>query len=141
MPRVLIELPEQFPFSTEIPIYIGHINEGQHLDNARLLSLVSECRQRFFASMGYSQTNVEGLGIVVADAAVQYLSESFYGETLVFEMGATDFNKYGCDLVYRVRDKASGRDVARGKTGIVFFDYSVRKLARIPDAFRQKTGG
>jgi 4-hydroxybenzoyl-CoA thioesterase len=29
---------------------------------------------------------VEGVGIVVADAAMQYKSEAFHGETLVFQI-------------------------------------------------------
>lgn len=138
MPRIHIELPESLPFTTELPIYVSHINEAGHVDNAQLLTLVSEARQRFFRSMRYTQVDVEGLGIVVSDAAIQYLSEAFYGETLVIDMGATDFNKYGCDLTYRIRDKASTRDVAHGKTGIVFFDYNTRKIARVPERFLQR---
>lgn len=140
MPRIKIDLPARFPFSTEVQIYLSHINEAAHLDNAQLLTLVSEARQRFFQSLGYTQTQVEDVGIVVADAAVQYLSEAFHGETLVIEMTADDFSKYGCDLVYRIRERDSGREVARGKTGIVFFDYAARKVAPVPSAFRAKAG-
>jgi 4-hydroxybenzoyl-CoA thioesterase len=137
MPRISIDLPERFAFTTELQIYQSHINEAQHLDNAQLLTLVSEARERFFTALGFTQTRVDGtVGTVIADAAVQYLSEAFHGETLVFEMSARDFSRYGCDLVYRVQDKASGREVARGKTGIVFFDYAARKVAPVPEPFR-----
>lgn len=139
MPRIKIDLPERFSFSTEIPIYINHINYGNHLDNSALISLVSEARVRFFKALGYTELNVEGCGIVVADVAAQYKSEAFHGEVLVFEMAANDFNKYGCDLVWRISDKASGREVARGKTGVMFFDYTARKAALVPPAFAAKT--
>ena len=139
MARVIIQLPERFVFSTEVPIYIGHINYGHHLDNALLLSLVSEARVRFFKFLGYTELDVEGGGIVVSDAAVQYKSESFHGETLVFEMTPAEFNKYGCDLVWRATDKASGREVARGKTGIIFFDYGARRPVPVPAGFVAKT--
>jgi acyl-CoA thioester hydrolase len=135
MPRIKIELPECFSFSTEIPIYINHINYGNHLDNSALISLVSEARVRFFKALGYTELNVEGCGIIVADVAAQYKSEAFHGEVMVFEMAANDFNKYGCDLVWKVSDQASGREVARGKTGIMFFDYAARKAAAVPAAF------
>lgn len=135
MPRVIIDLPEHFIFSTDIQIYINHINYGHHLDNSALLALVSEARVRFFKALGYTELDVEGVGIVVADAAVQYRSEAFHGEVLHFEMAASDFNKYGCDLVYRITEKASGREVARGKAGIVFFDYSKKEKALVPPAF------
>lgn len=138
MPRIKIDLPENFAFSTEIPIYIGHINYGHHLDNAALISLVSEARVRFFKALGYSELDVEGVGIVVADVAAQYRSEAFHGETMVIDMTADDFNKYGCDLVWRMRDKASGREVACGKHGIIFFDYAARKASAVPPAFVAK---
>lgn len=141
MPRIKIDLPERFVFSTEIPIYIGHINYGNHLDNSALLSLVSEARVRFLKSFGYSEMDVEGVGVIVADAAVQYRSEAFHGEVMVFEMVANDFNKYGFDLVWRISDKASGREVARGKHGMMCFDYSIRKPALVPEPFFVKAGG
>ncbi len=104
-----------------------------------MLTLVSETRQRFFQSMGYSQINIEGVGIVVADAAVQYQSEAFHGESLRIGMSAVDFNNYGCDLVWQATEKSTGRKVACGKTGIVFFNYKTRKIAPVPPAFKAKT--
>lgn len=139
MARVLIELPAQFVFSTEVPIYITHINKAQHLDNAALIALLSEARVRFFRSLGYDELDVDGVGIVVADMALQYKSEAFHGETLAFEMAPDDFNKYGCDLVWRASDKATGREVARGKTGILFFDYAARRPAPVPQGFLART--
>ncbi len=135
MARIKIDLPARFEFVTEIPVYIGHINHGNHLDNAAMLSLVSEARQRFLASMGYSESNVEGVGIIVADAAIQYKAEVFYGDILRFEMTACDFSRVGCDLPYRVRRVADDAEVARGKTGIVFFDYQQRAAVAVPSAF------
>jgi len=138
MPRIRIDLPESFAFFTEVPICIGHINYGNHLDNAQLIALVSEARVRFFKSLGYTELDVEGVGIVVADVAAQYRSEGRHGETMVVAMAAEHFNRHGCDLVWRMSDKASGREVARGKHGIVFFDYTVRKPAPVPPGFLAK---
>ena len=33
MAKIHIEIPETFPFSTELDIYIEHINSGRHLAN------------------------------------------------------------------------------------------------------------
>ncbi len=138
MPRITVALPDRFVFSTELAIYINHINYGHHLDNAALLALVSEARVRFFKALGYTELDVDGCGIIVADAAVQYRSEAFHGELLVFELAATDFNKYGCDIVYRITEKLSGREVARGKTGIIFFDYATKTKTEVPVRFIER---
>lgn len=137
MARIQIDLPEHFGFSTAIPVYLSHINYSGHVDNALLLTLVTEARVRYFQSLGYTEMDVEGVGIILADAAVQYKSEAFHGEIMDIAMTATDFNKYGCDLLWRMRDQVSGREVARGKSGIVFFDYGTHRIAPVPPAFRQ----
>ena len=136
MPRIRIELPTQFSFHTSITLLISHINLGRHLDNAQLIGLVSEARVRFLKSMGYTELDVEGTGVIVADAGVQYRSEAFHGETLNISMAANDFHAFGCDLVWCMHEALSGREVARGKTGIVFFDYSARRKAPVPAGFR-----
>ncbi len=137
MSRIKIELPEQFSFVTEITLYLSHMNYGGHLDNALLLTVVSEARARFFKSFGYrSELDVEGVGIVISDAALQYKSEAFHGEVMVIRMAAVEFNKYGCDLLWCMNEQITNREVARGKTGIVFFDYTTRQVAPLPENFR-----
>jgi 4-hydroxybenzoyl-CoA thioesterase len=140
MARLRILLPEQFIFSTDIPLYISHINYGGHLDNALLLTVVSEARVRFFKSLGYSELDVEGLGVIMADAAVQYRSEAFHGETMVVQMTPVDLHDKGFDLAWCLTDKASGREVARGKSGMLCFDYGQRKVQSVPVAFLNKIG-
>src|SRR5690606_9274558 len=55
------------------------------------------------------------------------------------EMAATDFGEFGCDLVWRMTDTKTGREVARGKTGIAFFDYRTRPKAPVPAGFRARS--
>lgn len=141
MARIQFDLPDHFIFATDIQIYISHVNQGGHLDNAQLLTLVSEARVRFFHWLGYRESYVEGLSIVVGDIVAQYRSEGFHGETMHVEMVPEDFNKYGFDLTFRMNDKASGREVARGKVGVVFVDRTDRKVALVPDKFKARLAG
>jgi len=64
------------------------------------------------------------------------LPECFAGDELTFEVGVTDFNKYGCDVIYKVTKDHGNTLVAQAKNGVVFFDYRARKLALVPDVFR-----
>ncbi len=138
MPRVHIDLPKNFSYATDVQIYISHVNAGGHLDNAQLLTLVSEARVRFFQWIGYTERDVEGCVIVVGDLVAQYKSEGFYGETLCVRMQPCDFNKYGFDLLFEMREKLSGREVARGKTGVVFTNAQTHRVALIPEVFTQR---
>ncbi len=138
MPRIQFSLPERFVFATDIQIYISHVNQGGHLDNAQLLTLVSEARVRFFKALGYTEGNVAGHPIVVGDMVAQYKSEGFHGETMRVSMVPQDYNKYGFDLVYRMECLDTAREVARGKIGIVFIDRETRKVAAVPAEFMQR---
>ena len=131
MARIKLELPAGFPFSTDLPIRITDINYAGHLGNDGVLGLLHEARFRFMAHHGLQELKVEGLGLIITDSAIVYKSEAFAGETLT----VADFNKYGCDFVYRVTEKRSGREVAHAKTGIVFFDYEKRTVQKIPQSF------
>ena len=57
------------------------------------------------------------------------------------DLATRDFNKYGYDCVFRFSDKASGREVARGKFGMVFYDRMAKKAAPMPEAFKARIGG
>ena len=138
MARILFDLPERFGFTTELQVYISHVNYGGHLDNAQLLSLVSEARVRFFQALGYREGHIEGTAVVVGDLMAQYKSEGYHGETLRIEMAATDFNRYGFDLQFRMRELLTGREVALGKTGIVFIDRQSRRVTPIPASMRER---
>lgn len=138
MPRIQYDLPESFVFSTELSIYTSHINWGGHLDNAQLLSLVGEARSRFFLWLDYEERRVEDCSIVIGDALVQYKSEALYGETMLVHLAVTDFNRYGFDMAFQMTDKATGREVARGKQGVVFIGLADKKISPLPEAFRQR---
>lgn len=67
-----------------------------------------------------------------------YQGESFYPEVLRFEVGVTDFNRYGGDFVFRVTKMDTGQPVALAKYGFVFFDYHRRRVVPMPDSFRSR---
>jgi len=138
MARIKIEIPEKFIFQTEIPIRITDINYGGHLGNDSLLSIVHESRVKFLAHLNYSEANVEGVGIIMIDAGIQYKSEGFYGDNLLIEISVQDFSGIGCDFIYKISNRESKKEIALAKTGIVFFDYDKRKTAPVPSAFRTK---
>ena len=132
MPRIKLEQADRYSFSTEIQIYISHVNQGGHLDNAQLLTLVSEARVRFFNWLGYNEFDVEGCSFVVADIVAQYKSEGYHGEVMRVEMTPSDFNKYGFDIQFKMTEKLSEREVAIGKIGVVFIRQVQRKVSLIP---------
>jgi len=140
MARLTLDLPPRFAFSTELEVQVGHINYGGHLGNDAMLTLVHEARVRFLRHLGLSERDAGGAGLLMVDALVIYRSEVFHGETLVIEVAVGDMTRSGCDFLFRVTSRGSGREAARAKTGVVFFDYGQRRIARVPSAFTEALG-
>ena len=138
MARVQIELPEHFDFSTELPIYISHINRGDHLGNDSLISFLNEARVQYMAARDVNEYREQGYLFVNADLAVVYQSEARYGETLKIELTASAFHKYGCDIVYRVTEASSGREVAIAKTAHILFDSEAGKPVLAPPTLKER---
>jgi YbgC/YbaW family acyl-CoA thioester hydrolase len=136
MARVTIDLPEQFPFSTDIPVRISDINYNNHLGHDSIIALIHEARVRFLNAHGFTELDIAGFGLVMTDLVVLYKAEAFYGEILTIEVNIQDFTKYGCDFVYRITNKETGAEVARAKTGVLIYDYEKRKVVGVPKRFR-----
>lgn len=142
MGRIRIELPKEQKFQTEIPVRISDINYGGHVGNDSILSIMHEVRLRYLQSLGFeSEVAISGaVGIIVADAAIQYKGESFYGDELEATVFVDDFNKYGFDIYYQLVNKHNHKEIARGKTGIVCLDYDKKQLVTIPSNLKSKLG-
>lgn len=136
MARLTLELPETFVFSCQQVVRVTDLNYANHLGNDAMISLLHEARCQFLAQFGFSESDIDGLGLMVTDLATIYKAECFAGEELTFEVGVMDFNKYGCDVIYRVTKNEGQTLVAQAKNGVVFFDYHQRKLAHVPEVFR-----
>ena len=134
MARLHLNLPDKFLYSTDITVRVSDLNYGGHVGNDTMLTLLQEARIQFYRTLGFKdETRFEGtVGQIIIDAAVQYKSESFLGDVLEIRIATEDFTKFGFDFLYLVSNKATGLEVARGKTGIVCFDYSRKKIVSIP---------
>ena len=136
MGRVKLELPDSFGFTTEIIVRIDDINYGGHLGNDSILSLVHEARVRFLKNVGFTEADIDGVGLIMTDVVIVYRSEGFYADVLEIEVAVSDLGKVGCDFVFKLSNKETGNEVARAKTGIVFFDYEHREIVEVPEKFR-----
>lgn len=138
MARIKIQLPERFPFSTELDVRVGDLNYADHLGNDAVLTLIHEARRRFLRVRGVEEIGADGIGFVIADAAVVYRTQAFYGEKLRIEVATGDFGSRSCDFYYRASRVADGRTVAEAKTSVVCFDFRVQKAMVFPLAMLAK---
>jgi acyl-CoA thioester hydrolase len=138
MARIKLEMPESFLFSTEIKLRIGDINYGGHLANDAVLALAHEARLRFLDSYSFSEQNIYGFGLIMTDAAIVFKSEAFYGDNLLIEVAIQEINRLGFEILYRITNNITKKEVALVKTGLAFFDYAEHKIKSTPEEFQKK---
>jgi acyl-CoA thioester hydrolase len=134
MERIKISLPGNYTFSTNVAIRITDLNYGGHVGNDVFLSLLHEARMRFLQHYGYSELDFSGVGLIMADAAIEFKRELVYGNELKISIAATGFDKLGFDIVYLMEIIENEKWVAAGKakTGMICFDYKAKKKVPVP---------
>ncbi len=140
MARIKIELPEKFSFSCSIPVRITDLNYGDHVGNDTILSLVHEARVQYLRSLGLSELSFAGVGLIMADAGIEFRNESFYGDIIECSVVATEIGKVNFDLVYKLETTRADKKIliAVAKTGMVCYNYDLKKVAAIPEEAASK---
>lgn len=140
MARIKIDLPAIFTFSCTIPVRITDINYGNHVGNDTILSIIHEARVQFLHHCGYAELQFAGAGLIMADAAIEFRQELFYGESLIASVTAGEFSRVGFDLYYKLEKQSGDKRilVAAAKTGMICYDYTQKKMVAVPEEAKQK---
>jgi YbgC/YbaW family acyl-CoA thioester hydrolase len=122
-------------FSYEITVRINDLNYGGHLSNDAVLRFLHEARVKFLHSLGGSEMNIHGAGIILADVQLVFKAESFYDDLLHIDISVKDFGKYDCIFYYQIIRASDQKRICIAKIRTVFFDYVKRKIRPIPTVF------
>ncbi len=135
MNRIKIALPDTFPFFTTLSIRVTDLNYGGHVGNDTFLALIQEARQQFLKSHGYEELSIAGVGLIIADASIEFKREMNYGDVVKISVAAADFDKLGFDLFYKL-ELVNGKEyilAGRAKTGMLCYDYEQKKKVTVPE--------
>ena len=134
MPRTKLVLPEHFSFTTEIPVRITDLNYGGHVGNDSILSILHESREQFLRSHDYREMDLAGVGLIMSDVTIEFKNELFYGDILRASVTASEFYRVGFDLYYKLEKKVADKwvTVSTARTGMVCYDYKLKKLVAVP---------
>lgn len=132
MPRIRLKPLDFYPFCTKIIVRVTDLNYGGHLGNDSLLSLVHEARVAFLASHAFSEVDCGGVSLTMGDAAIVYQGEAYAGDELSIEVAAGEPSRSGFRLFYRLTRSKDGQKIALAETGMVCFDYTLKKIMPLP---------
>lgn len=135
MNRLHLVLPEGFRFYHEMRVRWTDLNYGGHVGNDRILSFLQEARQAFLAEKNFQELDLEGFALIQADAQVEYKKELKANDLLRIAVLATDADRLGFDLWYKIEIVAptgAPQLAVKAKTSMVGFDYQNGKKASLP---------
>jgi acyl-CoA thioester hydrolase len=134
--RIKISFPSPFIYLTHIRVRISDINYGGHVGNDAFLSIAHEARIGFFWQWQMTEMNCFGVGLIMADAALQYKAEAFHGDMLKVEIAVETSSNIGFDMYYKISCQRQEKklDIAYIKTGMICYDYETKRTLAIPEA-------
>ena len=140
MPRVTIELPASFTFSTSIPVRITDLNYGGHVGNDTVLALIHEARLQFLKQHGCTELNFGGTGMIMSDVSIAFKNEIFYGDTVIASVALTEIARTSFALYYKLEKTDGDKSVllATARTGMVCFNYTTKKMVAFPAALQER---
>ncbi len=130
MERLSIALPEKFSFVTEFPILINDINLGNHVGNDAFVRYINEAYWRFSHAFDIRKK------MIMADLAILYKSEAFYGDVLKCETAVSLQSKHSCYFYCKMSSSKTGKEIIRARARIIFFDYTQKKPVEVPEQIR-----
>jgi len=140
MPRIKIDLPGKFNYSTNIPVRITDINYGGHVGNDTILSILHEARVQFLKHYGYSELTLGGAGLIMSDVCIEFKNELFYGDVIIASVTASEFSKVAFGIYYKLEKQINDKKIliAIAKTGMVCYDYVNKKIVQVPQEVKDK---
>ncbi|GAB2825293.1 acyl-CoA thioesterase [Ferruginibacter profundus] len=138
MARIKLEIPDNTIAVITIPVRITDINYGSHLGNDAFVAIIHEARMQWLSRHGYTELNIEGAGLILADLAVEFKNESFYGDIIEVTIASGEISKVSFELFYKLSATRNEKNIllALAKTGMVCYDYAVRKVISIPEKLK-----
>jgi acyl-CoA thioesterase FadM len=67
-------------FSNKLNVRIDDINYSNHLCHTKIVNIIHNTRALFLKSIGLSEINCFGLGLIMLNLNIDYLSECFFPE-------------------------------------------------------------
>jgi acyl-CoA thioester hydrolase len=123
------------PFHIDLDVRVGDLNYGNHVGHQHYFLYFQEARMAYLKQLGYSETDIEGLSMVVAEASCRYKRELLHGDRIQVQCGIAEIKSKAFIFEYTIT-----RDLtvcATGATTSLCLDPGSKRVASLPEAFVQ----
>ena len=125
-----------FKFSIPLTVRINDLNYGNHVSHQNFFSFFQESRVAYLNQFGYSELDIGGYGMIMAEAGCKYRQALFLNDAIRVACKVVELKSKRFTMAYRI----DREDVvcAEGFTINVCYDYGSKKVVRLPEEFTRK---
>jgi len=122
-------------FTTDIQMRFRDIDGMGHVNNAVYLSYVELARTQFYMHHA-NRRSLDEIDFILAHVDIDFESQATWGDQIQVTVWPSKIGNSSFTLSYEIKEKKSGRILARAKSVLVSYDYEKKKSKPIPDDFR-----
>lgn len=134
-----MQAPENYRFSTIIPIRYGDMDTLNHVNNAKYLTYLEQSRISYIRDRGMWDGSLSTQGLIIARIEINYRAPISMDDgqaivwTRVSRIGTKSFDM---SQLVQVERGNQALTAAEAKTVAVVYDYTTAATVPIPDAWR-----
>lgn len=136
MPREIKQLNTSYPVRVPLQTRFADSDATGHLNNASYLVYFELARAEYFGKV-HGALNVKGRGFILGEVYCRFVSQGYFGDKLVIEIGISGVGRSSFRQAYRVVNDKTGTLVAEGWSTTVCFDYAANKSMPLPEEWRR----
>src|SRR5437867_5249707 len=122
-------------FTTDIQMRFRDIDGMGHVNNAVYLSYIELARTQFYMQHANRRT-LDEIDFILAHVEIDFESQATWGDQIQVAVWPSKIGNSSFTLSYEIKEKRSGRILARAKSVLVSYDYEKKKSKPISDDFR-----
>ncbi|HEY5368897.1 MAG TPA: acyl-CoA thioesterase [Hanamia sp.] len=138
MPRLKIELPKKLLTTVSVPVRINDINYGNHVGNNAIVEIIHESRVQFLNQHGFTELDIVGYSLIMSELSVEFKNESFYKDVACIKIYCGEITRVSFELFYEISVERNKETIiiALAKTGMVCYNYKIKKVETIPELLK-----
>ncbi len=130
-------MPE-FKFYHPIEVRYADLDPQGHVNNAKYLTYTEQARTQYVRHLGlWAGGSFLEIGFILADVHMTFKSPITFGQAVRVGARVTQIGNKSFRMEYCLEDAADGKELARGTSVLVTYDYHTGKTISVPEEWRK----
>ncbi len=128
-----------YPVVVRIPVQWGEMDAYGHVNNTIYFRYFETARVKYLEECGFLESyDREKVGAILHSTSCRYRRSLFYPDTAIVGTRALEIGEDRYTMVYELFSETQQALIAEGQDVVVSYDYSVRRVAPIPEQVRKR---